>query len=554
MKGLAVALIISVLLGIAGSADASTRCLTHEYHAYRSSMNDVPPEEMYRRHTGDHPMAPPDDPDVGDSWEWYTWVHGGMPYYEIKMCTVRGEGEHVYVVVEDSQWLTNVDQEDVDAIVEAWDNSSLGDHPDWGIYDINTTYFGPAPDALDDDPKIYLLWYDFAINADGFFWWFDQYPDGTQAFASNECEVLYMNSSDYDPGGDYLISVTAHEFEHMIHWLADENESLWVDEGMAELAMWLYGHPEHIYGFPNNPDNNLTDFNNDYVQVYLWTLYYYEQMGGGTLPVRTLMDEPADGVNGYENTLAALGSDRDFRAFFADWTCANFLDDPTLDEGQYGYVGEDLPTFSSVLRNSYPVPPNSAYVNGYAADYVRFEDGLPQTLWFNGTDYAYWRPHVLFKNGGVAVEVDEIEIDEAEDGSYYLFDLGEEYDTAVLVIAKFIPNGYTQYEYWTEGIPSDVDDVVGPVSLALHPGAPNPMLDAGTIRLDLGRTQDVTVSVIDPSGRFVRKLAAGEYTPGSHAIEWDGRDEAGNRAAAGVYFVRAAAEDGTVVSRWVRVD
>jgi hypothetical protein len=117
--------ILLVMLAVAGSAEATTRCLTRQLDEYRSLVREVPPVEMVARHTGAHPMAPPDNPDVGDSWLWYTWLHVGGPHYVERMCTVRGEGEHVYVVVEDSQWLTNVDQADVDAIVEAWDNSSL---------------------------------------------------------------------------------------------------------------------------------------------------------------------------------------------------------------------------------------------------------------------------------------------------------------------------------------------------------------------------------------------------------------------------------------------
>ena len=59
------------------------------------------------------------------------------------------------MVVEDSQWGTRVDQADVDAIVAAWDNHSFGQWPDQGFYQLNTETFGPAPDMLDNDPKIY---------------------------------------------------------------------------------------------------------------------------------------------------------------------------------------------------------------------------------------------------------------------------------------------------------------------------------------------------------------------------------------------------------------
>jgi hypothetical protein len=517
---------------------------------------EVPDVEMVARHTGDHPMAPPDNPDVGDSWLWYTWLLNGFPQAELKMCTVRGEGENVYVVVEDSQWLTNVDQADVDAIVEAWDNSSIGIHPDMGIYELNTTYFGPAPDELDDDPKIYVLYYDFDVSADGFFWVFDQYPDGSQMFASNECEVLYMNSSDYDPGGDYLIAVQAHEFEHMIHWLADENESAWVDEGMAELAMWLYGRPDHISGFPNAPDNDLTTWNgiwNDYIKVYLWTLYYYEQMGGEVTAIRMVMDDPANSTLGYENALAALGSERNFNELFADWIIANYLDDPTFDQGQYGYVGDDLPPFAAVVKNTYPVPPTAGSVLRYATDYVKFINGLPQRLSFDGSIVGLWQPRVVYLSGETPLSVLDIPLNGGDSGTIDLFDFGETYDTVILAITKYAPSSSTSYTYGTDSIPADIADAAGAAALTLYPGVPNPMRSSGTIRLSLPSEQEVTVDLFDPAGRRIRSLGSGRLGPGVQEFRWDGRDADGREAPAGVYFVRVGAGGTFTKTHWIKI-
>lgn len=551
------ALIIALPLVITEPAAATTRCLNHELAAYRQFVRDLPDAEMVARNVGDHPMAPPDNPDVGDSWLWYTWSLNGFPEAELKMCTVRGEGVNVYIVVEDSQWLTNVDQADIDTMLEAWDNSSLGNFPDQGIHELNTTHFGPVPDELDNDPKIYVLYYDFDVNADGFFWAFDQYPDGSQMFASNECETLYMNSSDYDPGGDYLIAVQAHEFEHMIHWLADEDEVAWVDEGMAELAMWLYGRPDTISGFPSQPDNDLTVWNgiwNDYIKVYLWTLYYYEQMGGETVPIRTLMDEPANSTTGYNNALAALGSPRDFNAMFLDWIIANFFDDPMVDEGQYGYVGTDLPAFAHVTKNTYPVPPTNGSVLRYATDYVEFVDGTPLRLAFDGSLVGLWNPRVVFVSGGTIREVADIDLGGGDSGTVDLSDFGETDETVLLAITKFAPSSATSYSYWTESIPASVADLSEGVALALHPASPNPVRDLGTIRLDLARAQELRVELIDASGRLVRTLVSGVHSAGVHEIDWDGRDGQGRSVAAGVYYVRARTESETAVSRWIRID
>ena len=34
----------------------------------------------------------PDDPQLGDTWDWYIWDLGGMPVAHLKPCTIRGEG------------------------------------------------------------------------------------------------------------------------------------------------------------------------------------------------------------------------------------------------------------------------------------------------------------------------------------------------------------------------------------------------------------------------------------------------------------------------------
>jgi hypothetical protein len=552
---LSTVLLVCLGLGLAAQADATTRCATTQLSAYRELIQPVPPGEMTPSHRGDHPMRPPADPQVGDSWLWYTWRLAGPPSPELKMCTVRGEGVNVYVVVEDGQWNVRVNQADVDAVVHSWDVASQGIHPERGIYDLDTMGFGPAPDELDQDPKIYVLLYDFDISADGFFWAFDEYPDGSQPYESNECEVLYMNSSGSDPGGTYMISVMAHEFEHMINWNADGDEDGWADEGMAELAMFYFGHPDPLTGFPANPDNDLTTFSgnfSDYVKVYLWSLYFYEQYAGEA-GIYHLVQDPADGVAAINNTLAWLGVPQTFVDVYVDWIVANFIDDTTFEGGRYGYFGETLPAFNAVTKSSYPVPPTNGAVLRYAADYVKFISGTPQRLRFDGTDLGVWRPRVILRNGTTTLGVADISLDAADFGTYDLFDFGETYDQVVLVIGKTTPSSSTSYQYSTESIPAGVAEGGVASSLTLHPAEPNPTRAGGAVRLDLPRAQNVTVSIIDPSGRVIRRLADGAFPTGALSIDWDGRDDRGRATPAGVYFVRANAQDGSAVTRWVRV-
>jgi len=48
--------------------------------------------------------------------------------------------------------------------------------------------------------------------------------------------------------------------------------------------------------------------------------------------------------------------------------------------------------------------------------------------------------------------------------------------------------------------------------------------------------------VLDATGRRVRDLLHENQAAGTRVIRWDGRDQAGARVPAGVYFVRLEAE------------
>ena len=90
-------------------------------------------------------------------------------------------------------------------------------------------------------------------------------------------------------------------------------------------------------------------------------------------------------------------------------------------------------------------------------------------------------------------------------------------------------------------------------STRLEQNAPNPFRPSTAIAFTLGRPGPVKLDVVDVRGRLVRRLAEGTRPAGRHRIVWDGRDESGRRAAAGVYFCRLAADGTTESRRMVRL-
>lgn len=85
-----------------------------------------------------------------------------------------------------------------------------------------------------------------------------------------------------------------------------------------------------------------------------------------------------------------------------------------------------------------------------------------------------------------------------------------------------------------------------PTAFAIAAVAPNPFNPRTTVWFDLPRLSEVSVAVYDLRGRLVRSLWRGARAAGRHSVEWDGRDERGTGAAAGVYVVQLQTADGIV--------
>lgn len=72
----------------------------------------------------------------------------------------------------------------------------------------------------------------------------------------------------------------------------------------------------------------------------------------------------------------------------------------------------------------------------------------------------------------------------------------------------------------------------------LHQNFPNPFNPSTTISFDLAGRETVQLSIFNSLGQKIKTLANGDFSAGSHQLQWDGRDEAGQVAPAGVYYYR----------------
>ncbi len=83
--------------------------------------------------------------------------------------------------------------------------------------------------------------------------------------------------------------------------------------------------------------------------------------------------------------------------------------------------------------------------------------------------------------------------------------------------------------------------------------APNPFVDVSELRFSLPREERVTLAVYDATGRLVRRLMDGAVPAGTHVQRWDGRDDGGQRVAAGVYLARLQSSQEEMVRKLIRM-
>jgi WD40 repeat protein len=88
---------------------------------------------------------------------------------------------------------------------------------------------------------------------------------------------------------------------------------------------------------------------------------------------------------------------------------------------------------------------------------------------------------------------------------------------------------------------------------------PNPFNPETWIPYHLEKDSEVTIRIYNPAGELIRTLSpgrksAGTYLTKSEAAHWDGKNEAGEQAASGVYFYNIQAGEFTVTKKMVIAD
>jgi hypothetical protein len=83
----------------------------------------------------------------------------------------------------------------------------------------------------------------------------------------------------------------------------------------------------------------------------------------------------------------------------------------------------------------------------------------------------------------------------------------------------------------------------------LHKNVPNPFSSSTQIRYELPASGHVALEIFDVTGRLVNTLVDEVQPEGLHAVPWSGRDHAGRKVPAGIYFQRLTSGEQTATQK-----
>ena len=305
------------------------------------------------------------------------------------------------------------------------------------IYPTNREFFGSEwSPGIDGDSRLHVLHAsDLGVGVAGYFSSADETSNLINPF-SNEKEMFYINIDNTFPGEEFYNGVLAHEFQHMIHWYQDLNETTWLNEGASELAMQLNGlkRSENSFKpdqeFAENPDlqlNTWPDSEESYAHYgnsYLFMNYFLSRFGEKA--TQALIADPANSVESVDDVVQGLGLGLSGDDVFADWFVANWLDAPSQDDGRWGYPDYDPDPMAPAAEHRRLPAQGGGEVHQYATDYITIAAEGDATIAFEGTtmtqlapteaysgDWAWWSHRVDSSDTRLTLPVDLTDVDEA---------------------------------------------------------------------------------------------------------------------------------------------
>lgn len=391
---------------------------------------------------------------VGDTKPF--WVHNLDTNVNNEVqATLRYITPHVYFWVQDG---VQYNENEMKALVDEFENK---------IYPTNREFFGSEwSPGIDGDEHIYILYArGLGFSIAGYFSSADSVHPLIQEY-SNGHEMFLFNADNTALGDNFTYGVLAHEFQHMIHWNLDANETSWLNEGSSELAAFLNGYDPGGFDwlYINDPDLQLNDWPNDqnattphYGAGFLFMNYFLNRFGEDA--TKALVRDPANGLESVDDVLRESAATDPLTGepitaddFFMDWVVTNFVLDRSVGDGRYIYDNYPGAHRASATESIYSCPqaPIARTVHQYGADYIGIECAGEYTLSFTGStitkllpadpysgEYAFWSNKGDESNMTLTREFDFTNVSAPIELSYRTwFDIETDWDYLYLEVSE----------------------------------------------------------------------------------------------------------------------
>lgn len=383
---------------------------------------------------------------VGDSKEfWITNVDTNEN--NLIAANLGYKTENVYFWVEEG---VSFDKKELSRLVTTFEDD---------ILPTNREFFGTEwLPGIDENNRLFIL---FAENIGsgiaGYFSSADAVPPQVHEF-SNSHEMFMLSADNVRLSQKFTYGVLAHEYQHMIHWFQDRNESSWLNEGFSELAAFLNGYYDSgfDYLYLADPDIQLNDWPNSpanttphYGSSFLFVNYFLNRFGDEA--TQALVRNDKNGLESIDEVLASFkkmdetsGQIVTADDLFRDWIITNYVLDGRIEDGRYDYQN-----YSDVQQISLTEEIDDCQfdwkertVKQYGADYIEFSCNQDFTIQFDGETttkiipesaysgkFAFWSNKSDESNMILSQVFDFTSIDEPVEMSFMSwFDIEVDYD------------------------------------------------------------------------------------------------------------------------------
>jgi len=295
--------------------------------------------------------------------------------YRLASAALVYQTPHLYFWVEEGMQYA---EEDVKQLADTFENK---------IYPRNQYLFGTEfSPGIDNDLHLTILYAEQLGGAAGYFSSADSYIPDVQRY-SNQSEMFYLSADYIDLSNDYVYGVMAHEFQHMIHWNIDRDESAWINEGLSELAVDLNGYNTGGFStlFALEPDMQLNFWPGaeqgsatpHYGASYLFIKYLHTLYGDAF--IKDLVAEEENGFKGLEAAYKKHNPAADEEMFpaellFQRWSIENFIYSRKEIEKENAYhrLIAELP-FESTVAVTCGDEPLKGDVHQFGSEYITID-------------------------------------------------------------------------------------------------------------------------------------------------------------------------------------